>query len=410
MNKTKIPSHWRRCKLHTVAQIQTGLSKSSNRKIGQPVRLPYLRVANVQDGYLDLSEIEEMEVSQDRVERYLLKHGDILLTEGGDEDKLGRGTIWEDQIAPCIHQNHIFVVRVDRNVLDPYFFDYLTSSPYGKSYFLKSAKRTTNLASINKSQLSQFPVLLPPLPEQRRIAEILSTWDEAIALTEQIIAALELRKKGLMQRLLSQEAREGWEKSELSQIIEIILSSVDKKSSPTEIPVRLCNYMDVFYNSYITDSLPFMEATAKQREIDKCQLFPNDVIVTKDSETPEDIAQAAVVVEQLTNVICGYHLAILRPEAEIINGRFLRELIMMPDIHYQFVRKANGATRFGLTTDSLKSIKVAYPSMDEQLQIVDVLQASDHHVALLEQYTEALKQQKKGLMQRLLTGQVRVSV
>lgn len=114
--KTKlgwVPKDWRVMKLKKVAEIQTGLAKGK-KNITDPVFLPYLRVANVQDGHLDLSEIKKIKVSRNKISRYSLKNGDVLLTEGGDFDKLGRGTVWRNEIPNCLHQNHIFVVRPDR--------------------------------------------------------------------------------------------------------------------------------------------------------------------------------------------------------------------------------------------------------------------------------------------------------
>ncbi|MCB9333820.1 MAG: restriction endonuclease subunit S [Lewinellaceae bacterium] len=111
-NKWKIPEDWEVKKLEEVASIQTGIQKGA-KKNGETIRLPYLRVANVQEDSLNLVEIKEIDVPIEKVERYLLKRGDVLMTEGGDFDKLGRGTIWNNEIKRCVHQNHIFVVRPD---------------------------------------------------------------------------------------------------------------------------------------------------------------------------------------------------------------------------------------------------------------------------------------------------------
>jgi type I restriction enzyme, S subunit len=114
----KLPKGWEIVSLEKVAKIQTGLAKGKKDQ-KNVVSLPYLRVANVQDGYLDLSEIKEIEVDSSQVNRYLLQNEDILLTEGVDFDKLGRGGIWHCQINPCLHQNHVFAVRVNRENLIP---------------------------------------------------------------------------------------------------------------------------------------------------------------------------------------------------------------------------------------------------------------------------------------------------
>lgn len=167
----KAPKGWKIRTLEEVAVIQTGLSKSASRT-GDFVRLPYLRVANVQDGHFDLSEIKEIDVPKESVDRFRVVAGDLLLTEGGDFDKLGRGVIWTGAIKDCVHQNHIFVVRSDDCVLNRRFLAMQTQGAHRRAYFQSCSKQSTNLASINSTQLKQFPVLLPPLPEQQKIADI----------------------------------------------------------------------------------------------------------------------------------------------------------------------------------------------------------------------------------------------
>lgn len=179
---------WKKVPLDQVACIQTGLAKGK-KNINNPVSVPYLRVANVQDGYLDLSLIKKIEIGRDDIHRYSLKCGDVLLTEGGDFDKLGRGAIWQGDIDPCLHQNHIFVVRPQTHILTPEFLSLLIGSSYGKAYFLKCSKQSTNLASINSSQLKKFPVLLPPKDEQVAIADLCSARDHAIEKAERLITA-----------------------------------------------------------------------------------------------------------------------------------------------------------------------------------------------------------------------------
>jgi type I restriction enzyme S subunit len=130
-------------------------------------------VANVQDGYLDLDIVKTVHVLEDERIKWQLKCGDLLLTEGGDWDKLGRGTVWHGEIPDCIHQNHIFRVRLNTSEFEPRYVLALTRSPYGKEYFQDASKQTTNLASINQRQLKAFPVYRLPLPEQRRIVAYL---------------------------------------------------------------------------------------------------------------------------------------------------------------------------------------------------------------------------------------------
>jgi len=154
-------------KLAEVAEIASGVAKGRRFNGQRTVMTPYLRVANVQAGYLDLSEMKMIEALPEEVEELALRTGDVLLTEGGDFDKLGRGAMWESAIPNCIHQNHVFRVRVDQSKLIPLYLTSLLQTEPAKSYFLRCAKKTTNLASINMRQLRGLPVPLPPLPVQR---------------------------------------------------------------------------------------------------------------------------------------------------------------------------------------------------------------------------------------------------
>jgi type I restriction enzyme S subunit len=168
-NLPELPTEWIWGSLDMIAEIGSGISVSQNRLVKNPVELPYLRVANVMRGYLDLTEVKTIRVEEERADQYLLEVGDILFTEGGDRDKLGRGWIWEGQIPKCVHQNHIFRARLnDPSVLDARLVSHWANS-FGQRFFLAHGTQTTNLASINRTVLSKLPVPIPPLAEQSQI-------------------------------------------------------------------------------------------------------------------------------------------------------------------------------------------------------------------------------------------------
>jgi type I restriction enzyme S subunit len=206
-----VPEHWREMPLSACAYVQTGAAKGRHFGSAKTVVAPYLRVANVQDGYLDLAEIKSIEIGASEYDRYRLQKGDVLLTEGGDFDKLGRGFIWDEQIANCIHQNHIFAVRTNREVLLPEFFAYLVQSDYGKSYFLTVAHRTTHLACINSAKLKSFPVILPSREEQRQIVLVLSAVDRKLVTDIKRRDTLQALFKSALQQLMTGTIRVGTE-------------------------------------------------------------------------------------------------------------------------------------------------------------------------------------------------------
>jgi type I restriction enzyme S subunit len=163
------PERWLWARLGNLAEIVGGVTKGRDLR-GKAVRAyPYLRVANVQRGHLDLTVMKEIEISVDELEKYKLVAGDVLFTEGGDWDKLGRSCVWQGEVEACIHQNHVFRARMVSKAIGSSWISQFGNSPTGRRYFEDAAKQTTNLASINMTQLRAFPVPLPPIGEQRRI-------------------------------------------------------------------------------------------------------------------------------------------------------------------------------------------------------------------------------------------------
>ena len=167
-NLPDIPAGWVWVRLDALTDIKGGITKDSKRKIENARTLPYLRVANVQRGFLDLKEMKNIEVSVDQVNELLLEEGDILFNEGGDRDKLGRGWIWEGQIKECTYQNHVFRARPYLKETQGRLISYYGNT-FGQQFFVAKGKQTTNLASVNKTMLSSFPIPLPPLSEQATI-------------------------------------------------------------------------------------------------------------------------------------------------------------------------------------------------------------------------------------------------
>lgn len=199
----QVPADWREMLLSECALVQTGAAKGRKFGDSKTINVPYLRVANVQDGYLDLAEIKYISIRESEVERYKLRHGDVVLTEGGDFDKLGRGFVWKEDIPNCIHQNHVFAVRVNREFLMPDFFSYLTQSQYGKAYFLSVAHRTTNLACINSAKLKAFPVLVPNIEEQEAIIKVLELCDAKLSAIEQEVSLLGELFRAMLEELMT---------------------------------------------------------------------------------------------------------------------------------------------------------------------------------------------------------------
>ena len=195
-------------KLSDIATIIGGITKGRKLDGCDTVTLPYLRVANVQNGFLDLREIKSIQLKKSEKDRYLLQYGDVLYTEGGDRDKLGRGTVWRNEIEDCVHQNHVFKARLDLNRALPEYVAYWSMSTPARNYFYQKGKQSVNLASINKTVLSNLCLPLPSVAVQHKIVESIS---ERISVADNIQQSLDtsLQQAEALRQSILKQAFEG---------------------------------------------------------------------------------------------------------------------------------------------------------------------------------------------------------
>ncbi|AWC94029.1 TPA: restriction endonuclease subunit S [Morganella morganii subsp. morganii] len=196
----EVPEHWTVRRLKHTASLQSGIPKGKDLTGKNSISVPMLRVANVQDGYLDLEEIHNIDIEPNQLERYLLRDGDVLMNEGGDNDQLGRGTVWAAQIENCIHQNHVFAIR-PKNI-ESEWLDMLTRAAYAKFHFYRVAKQSTNLASISSTNIKETPLLIPPTEERNKIIKFIKYQLKKLKSTEELsitqIALLQERRTALI--------------------------------------------------------------------------------------------------------------------------------------------------------------------------------------------------------------------
>lgn len=194
-----------------------------------------------------------------------------------------------------------------------------------------------------------------------------------------------------------------WKSYRFKDISLIQTSNVDKKTNENEEEVLLCNYIDVYKNDFITKSLNFMNATAKKDQISKFKLSKNDVVITKDSETAEDIAKPALVVENLKNVICGYHLALVKSKKGLVNNKYIFRLFQSFNFHWNFIVKSKGVTRVGLSiNNAVNNQELFLPPISEQIKISNFLDKKtlqiDGKIKLLQEKKESYEELKESLI------------
>ena len=209
-----------------------------------------------------------------------------------------------------------------------------------------------------------------------------------------------MSRRGIEEKALP----EGWRMSSLADACMVTTSPVDKKIVEGELPVKLCNYTDVYYNNSIDSRINFMTATAKPKEVEKFSIVKDDVIITKDSETPDDIGVPSHVKETINDLLCGYHLTILRPKKKI-SGKYVCYALTSRRVKHDFYRFANGITRFGLTNESYQKIRIPLPSFLEQKAIASLLETWDTAIEKTEALIAAKEKRFKWLLKTLISDQ-----
>ena len=191
---------WSEAKLESMADVVSGITKGRKTKSEDLTEVPYMAVSNVKDGYIDWTTVKTIGATQQEIEQYRLLADDVLMTEGGDPDKVGRGAIIKEPLENCIHQNHIFRVRLDESVVLPEYFAEYLQHQRSKRYFLGCAKQTTGIASINMTQLRALPVLIPPLSKQEEFVLFKAQVDKSKVAIQAALDKSQLLFDSLMQK------------------------------------------------------------------------------------------------------------------------------------------------------------------------------------------------------------------
>jgi len=394
---------WEIRPLSDVAEVRTGFAKNTGVTVTQPVSVHYLRVANVQDGFLDLSDVGRIDVSRSDLQRFAVLPGDVLMNEGGDLDKLGRGAIWNGTFDPCIHQNHVFVVRCGPAVR-PAYLRMWSSGGASRRYFLFAGKQTTNLASISKTALSQLPVAVPPLHEQDAIAKALSDVDALLDGLDRLIAKKRDLKQAAMQQLLSGRARlpgfhDSWRETTLGAIGECVIGltySPENVASHGLLVLRSSNIQEgglSFHdNVYVDMAVPDRVITRR-----------GDILVCVRNGSRALIGKSSLIGDSAVGLAFGAFMSVYRTK----HWQFIADAFRSDDIQRQ-IRDNIGATINQITNRDMKALRVKLPGEEEQVAISGVLSDMDAELealAVRRSKTQALKQ---AMMQELLTGRIRL--
>ena len=403
-----LPSGWKVVRLGDVAE--KSILKNRNNLIKLVLSNSAIDGLVAQNEYFD-KDIANKENIQDY---YIVDLGDFVynprISQSAPTGPINRNMLSKGIVSPLYT-----VFTVQDEILAKflaYFFKTIVWQNQVKSVANYGARY--DRINITDNAFFSLKILLPPLDEQEKIAEILSTWDEAINLTINLIESKKQFKKALMQNLLTAKIRfpqfkDEWEETKLGNIGVFKTSSVDKIIQKDECIVNLVNYMDVYRNTHINSNLKLSQTSASNREIENLSLAKGDVLFTPSSETPDDIGHSAVILSDMPNTLFSYHL--VRFRLNIKNDIvFLGYVFNQDKILKQFARLSQGITRYTLSISDFQNVFINFPNLKEQQKIAEVLTACDDEINLLNLKLENLKKQKQGLMQKLLSGNIRTKV
>lgn len=365
---------WPTVQLREVADIAAGITLGRKTNDPELKDVPYMRVANVKDGVLDVSDMKTVAATAREIEKWTLRDGDLLLTEGGDLDKLGRGACWRNQLPLCIHQNHIFRVRLPGDRYDPDFVSYQVGSPYGKAYFFAHAKKTTGIASINQGVLGAFPLLSPPREEQRRIAARLKAQLAEVETARQAAQAQACDAGLLRRRLL--EAAFGQVLSRFDRDVCLAdVCSVSAGGTPSRGNAA-------YFNGHIpwvkTLDLNFGVVMDTEEKVSqeafraiRGELLPIGTVLVAMYGGAGTIGKSGVLgIEACTNqAVCA-----LQPKAETLDSEFLHEWLCF--VRPEWMRLAGGNRKDpNINKSVVENMTLPLPPLDEQRRIVTRLKA-----------------------------------
>ena len=407
-----IPEAWDVKPLSRSAEIRGGIAKNSNVVASDPIAVHYLRVANVQDGFLDLAEMSTIELSRYDLARYTVFPGDVLMNEGGDLDKLGRSAIWRGEVSPCVHQNHVFVVRCKAALL-PDYLNAWTATSSARRFFLLTGKQTTNLASISKSSLGGLPVAVPPLPEQRAIAEALSDVDALLGALDRLIAKKRDLKQGAMQQLLAGQTRLPGFHGEWAR-----LNMADDSTLKARIGwqgLTTAEYLETgeyflvtgtdFSDGCIAWSSCCFVAALRYTQDRNIQLQSKDILLTKDGT----IGKVAFVDHLPGPATLNSGVFVIRPKHGTYDPQFFYYVLTSRIFDEFLARLQAGSTISHLYQKDFVSFSFLAPAtVSEQAAIAEVLSDMDAELASLGQRRDKTHALKQAMMQELLTGRTRL--
>jgi len=371
--------------------------------------VPILRITDFDnDGCLVTENLQKLELDEKEVSSYELGANDIVVNRVNSLTHLGKAILWTDTTTKTVYESNMMRIEPDEAKVHPQYLIRILQSYEARVHFKKVAKRAVAQCSINQQDVKALRFRLPPLSEQKKIAQILSTWDKAITTTEQLLANSQQQKKALMQQLLTGKKRlldkngvrfsGGWRRISIGKIIKEIKK--EKEANPNSIELLT---VKLHYKG-VTRSGKFPNATERGRPYFK--RFAGELIIGRQNLHNGGIA---IVSDECNGLIASNAISSFEAQKDF-DANFI--LSVMSTEHFRFTvdNLAGGTGQKEIGVKDLLSLSLVVPGFDEQKKISAVLSAADQEISALQQKLDVLKQEKKALMQQLLTGKRRVTL
>jgi type I restriction enzyme, S subunit len=406
---------WPTVRLKRLCRLQSGLTVDASRAVSEDaVTRPYLRVANVQAGRLDLESVTEITVSKSVAKSSTLRPGDVLMTEGGDLDKLGRGSVWRDEIPNCLHQNHVFALRPHTGVLDPRYLAYVTQTSNSRHYFERTGTKTTNLASTSSSKILDLPVPFPPYSEQQRIADFLDTEnariDQLVRQMEHQVALLDERRKAQLGELMPNDQPRT---VRLGYRVGLVTSGPrgwgDYVGTEGAAFFRSANLQRDSVHPNVAEIVHVRPPVSASPEADRSRVREGDILV---GITGANTGWVALADSSVAGANVSQHICLVRPNRNL-NPMWLAFFLTSPIVQESLLGNQYGGTKTQLSLQDIRDVRIPPMRYDEQakaaIRVARAIQQLRRQRNLRLRQKVLLAERRRTLITAAVTGEIDVT-
>ena len=430
----KIPISWDTKKLKFLGTVYGGLTGKKGDDFGDednPKNKPYIPYTNIfNNSFISKDHFDFVILEKDEKQNLVKKNDLFILMSSENFEDLGKTSILVDDCEELYLNSFCKGFRITNENMNPIFINYQLQGHLHRELISVEGSGFTRI-NLQQNRLLNTPILITSLKEQNQIVSFLDTKtsliDSLIEKTQRKVELLKEQRISLINEVVTKglnpnvemknsgiewigEIPSHWDVMKLKYLSRITPSSVDKHIFDDEIQVSVCNYTHVYYNNFINTKVSLDVGSCTENEFSKFKLYKDDVIITKDSESQDDIGIPTLVSESLENTVCGYHLTIIRPEG--IKGGYLFRFILSERSRRYFEINSNGVTRFGLGKPSVENLEIPLPSEEEQEQIITYLnqetQIIDDLISNEQKRIDLLKEYKQSIISEVVTGKKRV--